>query len=241
MTILNAVVHGAVSTAVPYHRRLRVSAAGKPFIAVLRRLPGGGAVKVAKVSGSSREDVPFMPPNYFNVDTVASYFKVWPRRRAAFVMYGGEDGGNATGKAGGGALASAPSAMSRRAFSTAAESSSASAAEAAGSGSSNSSAASDAHPYATLGQPPSSARAAGAGATKTGVRPFSTADLARKFQRQEPLTMVTAYDCGGGYLAACANIDMVLVGDSLGMVVLGNDGTVGVTCVVRMRMRMYLR
>ena len=42
----------------------------------------------------------------------------------------------------------------------------------------------------------------------------------------------TRYDCGGGYLATCANMDMVLCGDSLGMVVCGQDGTVGVTYVL---------
>ena len=43
------------------------------------------------------------------------------------------------------------------------------------------------------------------------------------------LVMVTAYDYPFGLMADEAGVDMVLVGDSLGMVVLGLDGTVPVT------------
>ncbi len=43
------------------------------------------------------------------------------------------------------------------------------------------------------------------------------------------LVMLTAYDYPFGLLADQAEIDMVLVGDSLGMVVMGMDGTVKVT------------
>lgn len=43
------------------------------------------------------------------------------------------------------------------------------------------------------------------------------------------LTMLTAYDYSLGLMAAESGVDIVLVGDSLGMVVMGLDGTVGVT------------
>jgi len=43
------------------------------------------------------------------------------------------------------------------------------------------------------------------------------------------LVMVTAYDYPFGLLADQAEVDLVLVGDSLGMVVMGLDDTVGVT------------
>jgi 3-methyl-2-oxobutanoate hydroxymethyltransferase len=47
--------------------------------------------------------------------------------------------------------------------------------------------------------------------------------------RGERLVMVTAYDFPGGRLADQAGVDLVLVGDSLAMVVLGHDDTLAVT------------
>ena len=45
----------------------------------------------------------------------------------------------------------------------------------------------------------------------------------------EPLVMVTAYDAPGARIADCAGVDMILVGDSLAMVVLGYEDTLQVT------------
>jgi 3-methyl-2-oxobutanoate hydroxymethyltransferase len=45
----------------------------------------------------------------------------------------------------------------------------------------------------------------------------------------EPLVMVTAYDAPSARAAAAAGVDLILVGDSLGMVVLGYDDTLHVT------------
>lgn len=45
----------------------------------------------------------------------------------------------------------------------------------------------------------------------------------------EPLVMVTAYDAPSARVAAEAGVDMILVGDSLAMVVLGYDDTLQVT------------
>lgn len=45
----------------------------------------------------------------------------------------------------------------------------------------------------------------------------------------EPLVMVTAYDAPGARTADDAGVDMILVGDSLAMVVLGYDDTLSVT------------
>ena len=47
--------------------------------------------------------------------------------------------------------------------------------------------------------------------------------------RRQPIVMVTAYDAPGGRLADEAGADLVLVGDSAAMTVLGHDSTVPAT------------
>mmetsp|Transcript_15871 Transcript_15871/g.33726 ORF Transcript_15871/g.33726 Transcript_15871/m.33726 type:complete len:786 (-) Transcript_15871:898-3255(-) len=53
--------------------------------------------------------------------------------------------------------------------------------------------------------------------------------LRAKYERGEPLCMLTAYDYMSARLADKAGADMLLVGDSLGMVVLGQEDTTEVT------------
>ncbi len=60
--------------------------------------------------------------------------------------------------------------------------------------------------------------------TRTTVR-----DLARMKAQGEKIPMITAYDYTAARLADAAKIPVVLVGDSLGMVVLGYDSTLPVT------------
>lgn len=48
-------------------------------------------------------------------------------------------------------------------------------------------------------------------------------------QANDKITMITAYDYPSAKLSEKANIDMILVGDSVGMVVIGYDSTVNVT------------
>lgn len=54
-------------------------------------------------------------------------------------------------------------------------------------------------------------------------------EIQRAKEEGRKLAMCTAYDYPFGLLADEAGMDMVLVGDSLGMVVMGLEGTVGVT------------
>jgi 3-methyl-2-oxobutanoate hydroxymethyltransferase len=54
-------------------------------------------------------------------------------------------------------------------------------------------------------------------------------ELAEMKARRQPLVMVTAYDAPGGRLADEAGVDLVLVGDSAAMTVLGHDSTVPAT------------
>jgi 3-methyl-2-oxobutanoate hydroxymethyltransferase len=54
-------------------------------------------------------------------------------------------------------------------------------------------------------------------------------ELAEMKARRQPIVMVTAYDAPGGRLADAAGADMILVGDSAAMVMLGHDSTVPAT------------
>ena len=54
-------------------------------------------------------------------------------------------------------------------------------------------------------------------------------ELVEMKARQQPIVMVTAYDAPGGRLADAAGVDLVLVGDSAAMTVLGHDSTVPAT------------
>jgi len=54
-------------------------------------------------------------------------------------------------------------------------------------------------------------------------------ELAEMKRRGQKIVMVTAYDAPGGRLADAAGVDIILVGDSAAMVVLGHDSTVPAT------------
>ncbi|MCA9896671.1 MAG: 3-methyl-2-oxobutanoate hydroxymethyltransferase [Ardenticatenaceae bacterium] len=54
-------------------------------------------------------------------------------------------------------------------------------------------------------------------------------DIQKRKQTQTPITMLTAYDFTSAILVDQTDIDIILVGDSLGMVMLGYPGTTQVT------------
>ena len=62
-----------------------------------------------------------------------------------------------------------------------------------------------------------------------GMKRVSVSDLQRMHRKGQPITMITAYDYPTARLADEAGIPVILVGDSLGMVVLGYDSTLPVT------------
>ncbi|MBS1907547.1 MAG: 3-methyl-2-oxobutanoate hydroxymethyltransferase [Actinobacteria bacterium] len=61
------------------------------------------------------------------------------------------------------------------------------------------------------------------------TRRLTLGDLAAKKAAGEPIVMVTAYDHPGAQIVEAAGVDMVLVGDSAAMTVLGYDSTVPVS------------
>ena len=60
-------------------------------------------------------------------------------------------------------------------------------------------------------------------------------DILAKKQQGEPITMLTAYDFNMARLLDAAGVDMLGVGDSLGMVVLGYRNTIPVMAHVGLR------
>jgi 3-methyl-2-oxobutanoate hydroxymethyltransferase len=61
------------------------------------------------------------------------------------------------------------------------------------------------------------------------VPPVNISTLHKMQQKDEPIVCVTAYDASFAALVDAAGVDLVLVGDSLGMVIQGHDTTVPVT------------
>jgi len=58
---------------------------------------------------------------------------------------------------------------------------------------------------------------------------ISITDLKAKKKRREPIVMMTCYDYPSARLLEDAGVDVLFIGDTLGMVVLGYDSTIPVT------------
>jgi 3-methyl-2-oxobutanoate hydroxymethyltransferase len=80
-------------------------------------------------------------------------------------------------------------------------------------------------------------------------RSLTISDLLKMKQQQEKIAMLTCYDAGFARAMDGAGVDIILVGDSLGMVVQGKSSTVGVSvedmcyhtgCVARVLERAFL-
>lgn len=61
------------------------------------------------------------------------------------------------------------------------------------------------------------------------MKPITVPCIQKKYEKSEKLTMVTAYDATFARLADESGVDMILVGDSLGMVIQGHENTIPVT------------
>ena len=70
-------------------------------------------------------------------------------------------------------------------------------------------------------------RNSGHGATAPGKLPIT--DLVAMKESSSPIAMITAYDAPSGRLADAAGADVILVGDSAAMTMLGHDSTVPAT------------
>jgi len=86
-------------------------------------------------------------------------------------------------------------------------------------------------------------------AYESTLKPLTINDLTAMKQRGEKITCLTAYDAGFSALIDKVGIDVMLVGDSLGMVIQGHDTTLPVTindmvyhaqCVSNARRRAFI-
>jgi len=207
-----------------------------PFIAIIRRLPNGQGYKTCKNasipgrhhSGSIVSSLlwrSYVIPADVSVRNAPSYFqnRFWSKRRTSFINYG----------------TNAPRSLSTYYFSTLAtatkipqnslsrfddgnEVSEQEFVLLYGNAENNKN-------LATSSNNSQKQKELSMSRPKNPNKKFTIRDMRRKYESGSPLTMVTAYDFPSARAADRAGIDLVLVGDSVAMVVLGHDSTVPVT------------
>ena len=64
---------------------------------------------------------------------------------------------------------------------------------------------------------------------QTQERRYTMSQLSERARAGEKLTMLTCYDASFAAVSDAAGVEMLLIGDSLGMVVQGHDSTLPVT------------
>jgi 3-methyl-2-oxobutanoate hydroxymethyltransferase len=64
---------------------------------------------------------------------------------------------------------------------------------------------------------------------KNNIKKLTVCDFRKKKENNKKITALTAYDAPIARFAEESNIDMILIGDSLGMAVLGYENTIPVT------------
>lgn len=174
------------------------------FVAVLRRSPGGMGVKVARTLTSDlflRDASP---------KCLSTYMGLWPRHLTQYLCFGSSSLEQQRRLS----LVTAPvnpaaeceGEVNPYGFST------------PGGG----------RPLEVIGAPEQVEMPAAAAKAATPKK-VSLHGLRQKYLRHEPLSMITAYDYLSARVADGAGADMLLVGDSLGMVVLGQEDTTEVT------------
>ena len=169
------------------------------YTAEIRRV-GGSLYKAAR--GSSNL---FLPDTCFSNTT--TFFRAWPKKRGSFLMYGRSVHTQRREVT--------EALLMQQPMETAADKSGAARPQRSGFMKS-----------LARGLPPEpkAAERPAKSPVKVGLR-----QLRQKYEQQEPISMVTAYDYPSARLGDAAGADMLLVGDSVGMVVLGQEDTTEVT------------
>jgi len=184
------------------------------FIAVIRRLPGGLGAKTSKVRlghgvGSIQKTA--------TCHQLSTYSTQWSKRATSHIMFGSSN----------------LQTMRSRGYGTFPFAN-----RLAGFGSARSNNL-DSAPFSTStvasaslycdAKSPADTNTDGTSQVQPKRKKVTLKTLASKFKRGDKLSMVTAYDFPTAQLADQAGMDLILVGDSLGMVVQGKSGTESVT------------